>query len=191
LYTGLFITAHDAMHGTVHCSKRVNTIVGTIAAWLFAGMSYRRLRKNHFLHHAHPAHDKLDPDFHPSNRLVPWFASFLWRYATISQLLWNGALFNILIYGAQVPQRNVVLYWMIPAFAASFQLFFVGTYLPHRKPHDHTMPHNARSQRRNHLVAFLSCYFFGYHAEHHVHPGAPWWKLWRVKDASLGHPGHG
>jgi beta-carotene ketolase (CrtW type) len=28
----------------------------------------------------------------------------------------------------------------------------------------------------------LSCYFFGYHFEHHDSPGTPWWRLWRVKE---------
>jgi beta-carotene ketolase (CrtW type) len=189
LYTGLFITAHDAMHGTVHSSRRVNMAVGALASWLFAGMWYAKLRRNHFLHHDHPAHNSLDPDYHPSNRLLPWFATFLWRYATVPQILWNGALYNILVHIAGLPEVNVLAYWMAPAFLASFQLFYVGTYLPHRRPHDHTMPHNARSQRRNHIVAFLSCYFFGYHAEHHTFPGAPWWRLWKVKDAAQQHRG--
>jgi beta-carotene ketolase (CrtW type) len=34
---------------------------------------------------------------------------------------------------------------------------------------------------KNHLVGFFSCYFFGYHYEHHEFPGTPWWKLWRMK----------
>jgi beta-carotene ketolase (CrtW type) len=33
--------------------------------------------------------------------------------------------------------------------------------------------------------AFVSCYFFGYHYEHHDSPATPWWLLWRVKDASV------
>jgi beta-carotene ketolase (CrtW type) len=35
--------------------------------------------------------------------------------------------------------------------------------------------------RKNHVMAFLACYFFGYHSEHHLWPGTPWWKLWMRK----------
>jgi beta-carotene ketolase (CrtW type) len=44
-------------------------------------------------------------------------------------------------------------------------------------------PHHARTLPRHHLWAMLSCYFFGYHWEHHQSPGTPWWRLWRMKDA--------
>jgi beta-carotene/zeaxanthin 4-ketolase len=27
-----------------------------------------------------------------------------------------------------------------------------------------------------------SCYFFGYHWEHHHSPATPWWELWKVKE---------
>jgi beta-carotene ketolase (CrtW type) len=30
--------------------------------------------------------------------------------------------------------------------------------------------------------AFISCYFFGYHYEHHDQPYLPWWKLAAAKD---------
>lgn len=184
LSTGLFITAHDAIHGTVSRSSRVNTIIGTMAAFLFAGLSYKRLSVNHHQHHAHPADDALDPDYHPSSRYLPWFASFMRRYATIWQIVIMGAAFNIL--KIWVPEPKLWVYWIIPAFLGAFQLFTIGTYLPHRKPHDHDMPHNARSMRLNHALAMISCYFFGYHTEHHLSPGTPWWQLWRVKEQRQG-----
>jgi beta-carotene ketolase (CrtW type) len=183
LYTGLFITAHDAMHGTVSRHRRVNVIVGTLACLLFAGMSYRRLIKNHKAHHDFPADDHADPDFHPSSRYLPWFAAFMWRYTTIPQLLLQGALFNLAAHGAGLGQEGLILFWIVPALLASLQLFTVGTYLPHRRPHTASMPHNARSMPRNHVVAFFACYFFGYHSEHHMSPGTPWWRLWKVKDS--------
>jgi beta-carotene ketolase (CrtW type) len=51
LYTGLFITAHDAMHGTVHPSRRINTLVGWVCAGLFAYNYYPLLLRKHRLHH--------------------------------------------------------------------------------------------------------------------------------------------
>jgi beta-carotene/zeaxanthin 4-ketolase len=34
----------------------------------------------------------------------------------------------------------------------------------------------------NHYVAFFTCYFFGYHHEHHAFPYLPWWKLAEAKE---------
>ncbi|MFW6276162.1 MAG: fatty acid desaturase, partial [Bacteroidota bacterium] len=70
----------------------------------------------------------------------------------------------------------------LPALLSTLQLFYFGTYLPHRKPHTHDMGrHRARTQSKNHLWAMLSCYFFGYHTEHHESPGTPWWQLYTKK----------
>ncbi|MCF8411932.1 MAG: fatty acid desaturase [Melioribacteraceae bacterium] len=181
LYTGLFITAHDAMHGiVVPKNKFANQIIGTVSSLLFAGMSYKRLIKNHFDHHRYPGTDK-DPDFYvKSQNPLVWWAVFMFRYTTITQLIFMAVVFNLLKFW--FPEINIWLMWVIPAFLGSVQLFFFGTYLPHRKPHDENMvPHNARTQRKNHIWAMISCYFFGYHFEHHDAPNVPWWQLYKTK----------
>ncbi|HET55156.1 MAG TPA: hypothetical protein ENN33_08050 [Ignavibacteria bacterium] len=62
------------------------------------------------------------------------------------------------------------------------EILYFGTYLPHRKPHKVNMePHKARTQSKNHLWAMLSCYFFGYHFEHHDDVRVPWGKLYKTK----------
>lgn len=181
LYTGLFITGHDAIHGLVGKSREINTLFGWISSVLFAGLSYNRLRKNHYLHHQFPATDK-DPDYYSqSQNFFLWWFIFLRRYATVWQFLFMAAMFNILRFWFELDQ--LVLFWIVPAVLATFQLFFVGTYLPHRKPHVETMaPHKARSQPGPHWWAMLSCYFFGYHWEHHEVPRVPWWQLYKEKD---------
>lgn len=51
LYTGLFITAHDAMHGSVcPTHPRINNVIGAIAVRLYALFSYRKLVKKHSEH---------------------------------------------------------------------------------------------------------------------------------------------
>ena len=181
LYTGLFITAHDAMHGSVSGNQKLNRLIGQTAAFLFAAFSYRKLLRNHMKHHRWPGEED-DPDFYPrSQNFFIWFAVFFSRYATVLQLVIMSAVFNLLRLVA--PVWSIVFFWIIPAFAGTFQLFYFGTYRPHRYPHTEDMePHNARSQRRNHIWAMISCYFFGYHHEHHSSPGTPWWGLPRVKD---------
>jgi len=180
LYTGLFITAHDAMHGTVSKNKFINKSIGSISTLLFAGLSYNKLIKNHFKHHKNPGEEE-DPDFYTkSQNFFIWWGNFLWRYTTITQLIIMAVAFNLLkIWFDEV---SIIVFWIVPAFLGTFQLFFFGTYLPHKYPHtDKMQPHKARTQKRNHFWAMLSCYFFGYHYEHHESPKTPWWKLYKIK----------
>ncbi|RPI46590.1 MAG: fatty acid desaturase, partial [Bacteroidetes bacterium] len=186
LYTGLFITGHDAMHRSVSRVKWINNTVGYISVFLFAGMSYRRLIRNHWDHHRYPGTGR-DPDFYEkSQNFFAWWFTFLRRYTTLFQIVAMAVIFNILQYIAGFSVPSLVVFWITPAFIATFQLFYFGTYIPHRKPHTGEMgKHRARTLRRNHLWAMLSCYFFGYHYEHHAFPGKPWWKLYRVKNQSI------
>jgi beta-carotene/zeaxanthin 4-ketolase len=186
LCTGLFITGHDAMHGTVSRTRWVNETVGTLACFLFAGLSYRRLVVNHRAHHADPTGPE-DPDFSTRTQSFwPWFATFMFRYMTWPQFLVMAAKFNLLMWLGVEPWR-IGAFWVAPAVMGTVQLFYFGTYLPHRRPDTPEMqPHHARSLSRNHPWAMLSCYFFGYHWEHHQSPSTPWWALWRARDARAG-----
>lgn len=180
LSTGLFITAHDAMHGTVARSRTVNTFIGRICCTLYACLSYRRLLDNHIRHHRAPG-TSGDPDYSArSQKFFPWWFTFMRQYATVTQLICMAVIYNILhIWFADL---RLWLLWVLPLFASTFQLFYFGTYEPHRLPHTKEMqPHNARTLIQNHAWAMLSCYFFGYHYEHHSSPHTPWWKLYTLK----------
>ncbi len=187
LYTGLFITGHDAMHGGVSKNKTLNNTLGTLATFLFAGMSYKRLRKNHGLHHKAPATAE-DPDFYvKSQNFWKWWAIFMWRYVTILQLIVMAAAYNIFIHLLGFEELKVILYWALPAILGTLQLFYFGVYWPHRQPHlEHMMPHRARTLKKSHLWAMISCYFFGYHFEHHDDQRVPWWKLYTTKRKDTG-----
>ena len=181
LYTGLFITGHDAMHRTISKRKWVNNVTGYIAVFLFAGLSYPRLIKNHWEHHKDPGTEK-DPDFYvKSGNFWVWWFMFMVRYTTIWQIITMAVIFNLLKLRFSVP--SLVVFWIIPAFLATFQLFYFGTFVPHKQPHTHEMGrHKARTLKKNHLWAMISCYFFGYHYEHHSSSGTPWWRLYRLKN---------
>ncbi|WP_224999835.1 fatty acid desaturase [Cesiribacter sp. SM1] len=178
LYTGLFITAHDAMHGAVSKNKGLNNAIGWITALLFAYNWYPRLYPRHHLHHRFVATDH-DPDYHHSDNFFLWYFSFLKQYVTIWQIVAMAITYNLLIL--IFPQQNVILFWMVPSILATLQLFYFGTYLPHKGEHAPDNRHKSGSQAKNHLWAFMSCYFFGYHWEHHHYPGTPWWQLWKKK----------
>lgn len=95
-----------------------------------------------------------------------------------------AAIFNILLIF--FTELQLIIFWVIPSILATFQLFYFGTFLPHKLPHTENMePHNSRTLPRNHFWAFISCYFFGYHSEHHSSPETPWWRLYQVKNQGI------
>lgn len=180
LFTGLFITAHDAMHGTVSRNKTINKVTGVLTTFLFAGLSYSKLLKNHKLHHIHSGTEE-DPDYSVKNQnFFVWFAKFFMKYVSIYQIIIVGINFNILKYF--FPEISVWFYYVVPAFLGTLQLFYFGTYRPHKMPHtEEMMPHKARTLKKDHIWAMVSCYFFGYHSEHHAGPHIPWWQLYKTK----------
>ncbi|MEZ4885170.1 MAG: fatty acid desaturase [Chitinophagales bacterium] len=177
LYTGLFITAHDAMHHSLAPQNRVlNDTLGRFCTFLYAFFPYQRLFEEHHEHHRYVHTDK-DPDYYEGN-FWSWYFEFVKHYVSIWQLLCYAISFNLL--KLIIPVENLLIFWIAPAIISTFQLFYFGTYLPHKGEHDNK--HYSRSQSKNHLWAFMTCYFFGYHYEHHEKPNVPWWKLWRIKE---------
>lgn len=180
LFTGLFITAHDAMHGSVHPNLKINNTLGRICTTLFIFNSYQTLRPKHYEHHRFVGTDK-DPDFHKGSAgFWPWYYSFLREYISWKQLLLAAITFNVA--AIWIPQPHLILYWVIPSLLSTLQLFYFGTFVPHMGEHAPENAHKAHTLSRNHVWAFLSCYFFGYHYEHHDAPAMPWWRLWETKE---------
>ncbi|MDF9796870.1 beta-carotene ketolase (CrtW type) [Catalinimonas alkaloidigena] len=179
LYTGLFITAHDAMHGAVSKHKKVNDTLGKIAAGMFAFNSYRKLFPKHHLHHRFVATEK-DPDYHKGN-FLSWYIKFALEYVSLWQILLMAATYELLLLA--FPKPNVILFYILPSILATLQLFYFGTYLPHRGIKNNK--HHSSTQAKNHVWAFVSCYFFGYHYEHHNAPGVPWWRLYKEKEKMI------
>ncbi len=181
LFTGLFITGHDGMHGTIWPGhKTTNQTIGTIATFFYAGLSFKKLKVNHNKHHQMPG-TPGDPDYcERSQNFFVWYFTFMWRYITLWQLIIMAGLFNVLLIWFH--EGQLLILWIVPAFLSTFQMFYFGVYAPHRQPHsEEMMPYRSRTQKRNHVWAFLSCYFFGYHYEHHASPATPWWRLYASK----------
>ncbi len=179
LYTGLFITAHDAMHGTVSSSQKINDLVGTICVILYACFSYSKLKEKHHKHHKFVTSHE-DPDYHNSNFLI-WFVKFMKNYMVLRQIVLMALLYNLMHLLLDIPKLNLVLFWIIPPILSSLQLFYFGTYLPHKNPDEIPNQYKSRTQNINFFLGFISCYFFGYHYEHHAKPYLPWWRLWKEK----------
>lgn len=198
LSVGLFIVAHDSMHGSlVPKHPRLNAGIGALCVALYAGFSYSRLLKSHHEHHRFAGTER-DPDFdanHPS-AFWPWYLKFFRSYFGWREF---GVLTVVVVIYMILAWRQwpvILLFWALPAILSSLQLFYFGTYLPHRVDEtpfdDH---HRSRSNDFPWLISLLTCFHFGYHHEHHERPWVPWWKLPQFRDslsakaspATLGH----
>ncbi len=176
LYTGLFITAHDAMHGTVSSHKKPNNFIGQVCTLLYALFPFKKLFTKHHRHHQY-VHTKDDPDYNEGS-FWSWYFSFIKEYISWWQIVLMALLFNVL--KLWVAELNLLLFWVVPSLLSTLQLFYFGTWTPHHGEHNNK--HQSRTQHKNHVLAFFSCYFFGYHYEHHDSPTTPWWLLWRMKN---------
>lgn len=184
LYTGLFITGHEAIHGLI-CPYylKLNHGIGAFAVLLYAAFPYRKLLIRHWQHHSHPA-TSLDPDFHDGNHdgFWAWYCHFLRRYWNWTQFVSFSAILALISYGLHVPMLNLLLFVLVPLTLSSVQLFYFGTFLPHQKPSKgYHYPHCARSNSFPVVLSFLTCYHFGYHLEHHQYPTVPWWQLPKMR----------
>ncbi len=179
LYTGLFITAHDSIHGVICKNRLINNLIGGACLFLFAALSYSKSTREHHNHHKYVATEK-DPDFHHGN-FFAWYLRFMYKYITVIQFLILAVSFNLIQYFFGISKQNLVLFWIIPPILSSLQLFYFGTYLPHKNPEEIDNSQKSRTQEKNHVWGFISCYFFGYHFEHHAKPFLPWWRLWQEK----------
>jgi beta-carotene ketolase (CrtW type) len=187
LQTGLFIVAHDAMHGLLWPTRpRCNDALGALALLLYAGLPFEACHRQHRRHHRQPGSPE-DPDF-PTDQhggALQWYQQFLARYLSPQQMVlllggW-GVLVALTMVWVQVPPivaaLRVVLFTTLPLLLSSFQLFVVGTYLPHRV--------QRLPERRSHPISLnlppwlslLACFHFGYHREHHDNPSLSWYQL--------------
>ena len=185
LGVGLFIVAHDAIHGSLALGRpRINDAIGRLAVTLYnPGFRYSALALSHHSHHRAPG-TADDPDFHPGrpNVFAAWFLRFFLTYFRWVQLARLAVVLAVYLLVLHVRPLNAALFWGLPAIASALQLFLFGTWLPHR--HERRQPsatfedrHRSRSLEFGWLGSLLACYHFGYHLEHHRSPATPWWAL--------------
>lgn len=185
LHTGLFITTHESIHGLVSSNRQMNRVVGSVTAFLYALLPYKVLSRNHQLHHRYPATEK-DPDFCLAGdcSFLMWYYHFMKQYQDGKQVCTLAIGMSLIFWGlvhVGIPILNILLFWVIPIFLSSLQLFFFGIFLPHRKTQEgYGDRHHARSNNYAVVWSFLACYHFGYHWEHHQHPNIPWYQLPRI-----------
>ncbi|MBD2108611.1 fatty acid desaturase [Nodosilinea sp. FACHB-13] len=189
IQTGLFIVAHDAIHGVVvQGDRRLNHGIGRLAVSLYAPLSYQKLTINHWRHHRYPGQAQ-DPDFHDGihRSFARWYWKFMSGYLNgrekIVMLVKLIAIGLTLIIGFQTSVSNLGLFWLLPIVLSSMQLFLFGTYLPHRAGQANS--HYATSSNYPLVLSLLTCYYFGYHWEHHEYPHLPWYHLPSARQFNL------
>lgn len=187
LQTGLFIVAHDAMHGLlVPRRTRWNNAIGAVALLLYAGLPFAACLRQHQRHHRAPG-SLQDPDFPNDLRAgaLAWYRQFLARYLSQTQMLllltsWALVL-AITTAAAEVPLAvalwRVLLFVTLPLLLSSLQLFVFGTFLPHRCQRHPAQRAHPISLNLPPWLSLLACFHFGYHREHHDNPGLSWFEL--------------
>jgi beta-carotene ketolase (CrtW type) len=188
LQTGLFIVAHDAMHGSLlPGAPRWNDRIGRLALALYAALPWEVCRRHHRAHHRSPA-SAADPDHHDGRHpgAVAWYGRFMASYLRPTQMatLLGGWLLCLVPLAPHTshPLARLLLFWTLPLLISSLQLFLIGTYLPHRASGSRSGDrHRAASLTWPIPLSLLACFHFGYHWEHHEHPEIPWYRLpqWR------------
>ena len=178
LFVGLFIVAHDCMHEIVGPqSGWANKFLGSLSAFLFAGFNYKKLKAKHDEHHNFLVTDK-DPDYTKNNNenFFVWLKNFITNYFGLKEflVLHIHVIFLYFLSGSFI---KVFVFFAIPSWIASLQLFYFGTYRPHRAFPKESEELKARSNNYPVWLSFLTCYHFGYHKEHHKYPYLAWWRL--------------
>ncbi|KLE33714.1 beta-carotene ketolase [Aurantiacibacter gangjinensis] len=180
LSVGVFIVCHDAMHGSLAPGRpTLNSAIGGVLLFLYAGFAWRKMRAAHYDHHRH-AGTRGDPDFDADNprSAARWYGTFFRRYFGWPSILFVSSVVTVYWLLVGVPMVQIVLVYGLPAIASSLQLFYFGTYRPHRQEDAAFADrHNARSNAYPAWLSLATCFHFGYHLEHHRHPDVPWWQL--------------
>lgn len=184
LGAGMFIVAHDAMHGSLAPGRPgLNRAIGRTCVVLYAGFSYDHLERAHHAHHRNPGTAE-DPDFHAESPRAfwPWYLKFFRTYFGWREfgLLTGVIAAHLVLFRAEL--GPLLLFWAVPSILSSLQLFYFGTWLPHRHGDaPFADRHNARTLPRSWLWSLLTCFHFGRHHEHHLSPATPWWRLPTVR----------
>ena len=185
LYTGLFITGHDAMHGNITSNRFINDAIGHVCTNLYAGLDFGKMRQKHMLHHAQTGIVQEDPDFHKGDPAFhKWFLSFMAEYTDLRQAV-KLTMFIEALRNSGAPDGNIYVYIAACGILSALQLFYFGTYIPHKPPQNHDEEvmnwEKSKSSSKGKLESFLTCYHFDCHYEHHAFPHIPWFDLWDLK----------
>jgi beta-carotene ketolase (CrtW type) len=185
VFTGLFIFAHEAIHGTlVPEFPALGHVLGRLFATVYALVDYDLLRANHWKHHGHVASD-ADPDFDPSGRLLVHGFRFMRRYLrwySVPLLALVGHLLGQAGYSAAMIGAYVA-----PVLLSTLVVFTVGIHLVHHPVllarHAGGDPQRSVCIDLGRVGSALVILNFNVHWNHHAHPRLSWRELGAMREA--------
>ena len=154
LGAGMFIVAHDAMHGSLAPGRpRLERLIGQVALGIYAAFDFGKLNAKHHDHHRTPGAEG-DPDFHVAGPTLfwRWYLQFFTTYFGWWEMARLTAAVGVYVLILKAPLVNMLVFWALPAILSSLQLFAFGTWLPHR----HAEPGFPRPSQRPHPGLWLA-----------------------------------
>jgi beta-carotene hydroxylase len=195
-YYVVFTVLHESMHGIAHRNRRVNAVLGRIAAFPLM-VSHPLFKAAHQLHHSHTNDPARDPDLIVARR--PGVLRPLW-------LLLTPINYRVMVYGRGMLRRPaarveaivgelalagviagaamsghfaaLLQIWLIPASLAVLLVTLAFDLIPH---HPHTTCERYYDTRI-YPSRILNALLLGqnYHLIHHLWTTVPWFHYQRV-----------
>jgi ring-1,2-phenylacetyl-CoA epoxidase subunit PaaE len=178
-----FTVWHEAMHGNLAPGRRLNEMVGVVAAWMSL-TPYFRIRQVHREHHAYTNDPVRDPDFWylggPFWTLPFRYLDGMRRYAKVDvsragrMIDRAGMAFAGVVVVAAVVTGHIaalVAAWLAPkAVSLAAHAWYVN-YLPH-----HARPRGRFASARVFERVWWAplVLFHNYHGLHHAYQTIPW-----------------
>ncbi len=184
-FTGLFILAHEAIHGTlVPEFPAFGHVLGRLFATVYALVDYDLLRANHWEHHGHVATEK-DPDFDSSGRLFVHGFRFMRRYLRVRSILLLALAGHLL--GQAGYSAAMIGAYVAPVLLSTLVVFTVGIHLVHHPvllaQRTEGDPQRSVCIDLGRVGSALVILNFNVHWHHHAHPRLSWWELGAMREA--------
>lgn len=204
-----FTPLHDATHGSVSSNRRLNDLIGTVAALpLFPGITTAFYRYLHLEHHRNTGDPQQDPDEITVSAKMPW-APLVWMFIDLIWLSWYLRRINtrstrdlvrdgitILFFVAwhvgwlMSPYAwEFVLLWWIPQRLGIMLLAYLFASIQH--PEGELQVRRPLQATRMYEGGFLTRLFMisqSQHLMHHLYPAIPYYRYndaWELSEPVL------
>lgn len=209
----LAILMHEAAHYRLFKNRKINEFIGEVfCAWPIT-ITLKGYRNSHLAHHQH-VNTKEDPDWEdgskedyrfPKNKNQMVYALLrnavgLGFYSEFSDTA-KSKDFNQIPLSLRIAQltlfatliacsfifsfwKLLILFWVVPLITSLIFVLYFRTIAEH---------YGLVSNTRNTIGTFwekilLAPYNVGFHHDHHLHPGVPWYNLPRLHKVLLRDP---